>query len=449
MPPDPEPTDVLTRFFERTERLRRSPTLRLLRHLEPAFVVFTVIGVVIATVALWLDLDARQEERVSRAWQTVSGNAAGNTGKADALKYLAAIGQDLRWTDISPASTDGGRMVDCRYRIYVPGLDLRGTVLDNARLSCADMDAGDPDSRTARFDGSSLNGTHWIATKVERASFRQAVLRSADFRGARLGQSDFTQADLLQAKFSYASLQGTDFASARLDSVTILHADLRGIAGFTCDTLARLEGWQTACRDPRLQCGESLPFTDSCGPGAVPDSLRFPPPSDQIGTSPPSTPPCNAIDIRREIEFRLDQVDRVIDGDTIRGNQSDFCDLSTSIYVVAKLGGIARKPPPKEDETVWIDGRGYGYRHIPFKTGVRSEDFASANLPDLVTDYLACNGEDTSAVETHLQAKVDEFEANAASRDERFQMCRPAWTQEATASWQSVKEDTRLLTGLD
>ena len=62
MPPDPEPTDVLTRFFERTERLRRSPTLRLLRHLEPAFVVFTVIGVVIATVALWLDLDARQEE---------------------------------------------------------------------------------------------------------------------------------------------------------------------------------------------------------------------------------------------------------------------------------------------------------------------------------------------------------------------------------------------------
>ena len=37
---------------------------------------------------------------------------------------------------------------------------------------------------------------------------------------------------------------------------------------------------------------------------------------------------------------------------------SASCARARSIYVVAKLGGIAGRPPPKEDETVWIGGSG-------------------------------------------------------------------------------------------
>ena len=204
-------TRAIRWLLDRLEVLTGSRAFRLLHGLEPAFIVFTVLGVVIATVALWLDLSARKEERISRAWQTVSSTARGNTGKADALNFLAAKGQDLRWMHLAPGSIDNDRIVDCRYRVFVPGLDLRDELIDNANLSCSDLDSGDADTRTARFDRASLQNTSWIRTKAERASFRQASLISADFRGARLGNADFSDADLTQTKFAYADLPGSLF----------------------------------------------------------------------------------------------------------------------------------------------------------------------------------------------------------------------------------------------
>ena len=433
-------TYATRQLLDSVEALSRSRTLRVLRDLEPAFVVFTVFGVVIATFALWLDLSARQEERISRAWQTVSSTARGNTGKADALKYLAAMGQDLRWMHLAPGSTANNRMVDCRYRVFVPGLDLRDALIDNSKLSCSDLDSGDADARTARFDSAYLHDTSWIRTKAERASFRQASLISADFRGARLGNADFSGADLTQANFAFADLRGASFSGKSIEGVSVYKADLRGVSGLSCEELKSMDDWQSSCRDSHLLCG--IPSEDQCGPDTIPTDLRFPVSTSQ-GPVQPSPPACNETNIQREIEFRLDQVDSVITG----LDKPDFCTLARNIYVVAKLGGIARRPPPKEDETVWIGGSGYGYRHTPYKTGARSDEFASFSLPELVSDYISCtsNEERGQEIKLQLQKQVDKFEATAASHEDKVQDCDNQWIENATNSWNTLSQTARDL----
>ena len=163
--------------------------------------------------------------------------------------------------------------VDCRYRVFVPGLDLRGVLIDNANLSCSDLDSGDADTRTARFDRASLQNTSWIRTKAERASFRRASLISADFRGARLGNADFSEADLTQTKFAYADLRGASFSPKSAEGIRIHLADLRGVQGLTCEELKRMDDWTTACRDSDLECG--APSKGQCGPVAVPLNSGF------------------------------------------------------------------------------------------------------------------------------------------------------------------------------
>ena len=91
-----KPSNPIKKVLDWGEMLARSRAFSLLRRLEPAFVIFTVFGLVVATVAIMYDLSDRQEQRVSRAWQTASSAAPGNTGKADALKILTAAGEDLR-----------------------------------------------------------------------------------------------------------------------------------------------------------------------------------------------------------------------------------------------------------------------------------------------------------------------------------------------------------------
>ena len=441
-------------LYDRLEALTHSYTLRFLRDFEPAFVVFTVIGVVIATVALWLDLSARQEERISRAWQTVSYSAPGNTGKADALGFLASMGQDLRWMHLAPGSITNDRIIDCSYRVFVPGLDLRGVQLDNANLSCSDLDSGDSDTRTARFDHASLHNTSWTRTKAERASFQSASLISADFRGARLGNANFENADLTQVKFAYADLRGASISGKFIAGLSIFRADLRGLVGLNCSDLRATDDWQSTCRDARLECG--TPSETLCGPDAIPLELRnsispIAGTTQSTAAIQPDPPECNAVQIQREIAFRLDQVDQVVEKHVVidRGNASSSCVRARMIYVVAKLGGISRRPPPKEDETVWIGGSGFGYRHTPFKTGTRSEQFSSFSLPELVTDYLSCTSNDQTSELEALRSEVDTFEATAGSHVAQVKACDNQWIDNATEAWTSVRKTARKLSSVE
>ena len=433
--------------MERLDALTRSRGFQLLRRFEPAFIVFTVLGVAIGIYTLQLDLEARHEERTSRAWQTVASQAPGNTGKREALEFLVANDHILNRIDVSPNSVrkDGDRiLLGCNYRVYLPNINLSEAIANKANLSCTEMDADDGQHR-ATFETALLEEASFVRANGEGADFGGARLTSADFRGAQLGEADFTAAVLTRARFEYASLRNVAFAQARLDSASVDHAALEGASGLTCDTLTSMVGWETACRTEELRCGEAIPQLGSCGPSAIPEELRLPP-AQSLGTS--SDRCRNKVDIRREIEFRVDQLNRAVYGNPpITGReQSQICNRATSIFVAAKLGGISQRPPPKEDETVWVGGSGYGYRHIPFKTGVRSDEFISYDLRQLGADYLACvDAEVPPEVTRRLDDAVAVFDTNGASSEEQVQECSGEWVREATDSWALVAQSVRSL----
>lgn len=437
-------------ILERLDALTRTRGFQLIRRLEPAFIIFTVVGVVIATYTLQPDLDARHEERTVRAWQTVSRQAPGISGKSEALQYLAANGHVLNRVDVSPNSVrkDGDRvLLGCNYRVYLANLDLSGTIANRAQMPCTEMDADDGQN-PANFESAQLEQASFVRANAEAAIFRTARLTSADFRGAQLGRADFEAAELTGARFEYASLRYVAFHQARLDGASVDHAMLLGVGGLNCDTLKTTDGWDTACRAAELECGAEIPKLDSCGPGAIPESLRLPPTALPASANGQCT---NKLDLRREIEFRLDQLDRAVYGDPpiTRSGAAPRCNRATSIYVAAKLGGISQRPPPKEDETVWIGGSGYGYRHIPFKTGVRSAEFISDDLRQLGADYLACIEVEDRDLVGRLNAAVSAFDVTGASGDDRVEECSDDWVGNATTAWAQVARSARSLLTYD
>ena len=360
------------------------------------------------------------------------------------------MGQDLRWMHLAPGSTTDDRKIDCSYRVFVPELDLRNAQLDNAKFSCSDLDSGDSDTRTALFDRASLHNTSWIRTKAERARFHGASLISADFRDARLGNANFKETDLTQVKFAYADLRGAAISGSSTVGVSALKADLRGLIGLNCDQLELIDDWESTCRDSELECGE--PSETQCGPDAIPPGLRITVPSSprttqSTDTTRPAAPVCNAINLRRKIAFRLDQVDQVVKQNFVAngGNASSNCLRARMIYVVAKLGGISRRPPPKEDETVWIGGSGFGYRHTPFKTGTRSGQFASFSLLELVADYLSCTSNEKPQELQELVSQIDAFDATAGSHVTQVKDCDSQWVTNATSAWKVLRESARKL----
>lgn len=158
--------------------------------------------------------------------------------------------------------------------------------------------------------------------------------------------------------------------------------------------------------------------------------------------------PCDAkIKLQREIAFRLEQVDMAMKGNFLieDRNLSESCKRARTIFVAAKLGGIFRRPPPKENETIWIGGSGYGYRHTPFKTGARSDEFASFSLPELVSDYITCSSNGQSRPKGGLESEVARFETTAASKVEQVLECNSQWIDGAITSWSVLRETANRL----
>ena len=449
------------RLLNRLDTLTRLRGWRVLTRLEPAFVLISVVGLVIAMIALRLDLEALREERTTRAWQTVAAETRGNTGKREALQFLARNGHALSGIHVAPNSLrkDGDRLLlACGYRVYIPGLNLPNVNATGANLSCADLVDFDGNADAATFSDAVLDRASLVRAHAEHTDFSRATLTMADFRGAQLGGAKFVGATLTQARFEYSSLQSVAFDDAAVEGISIDHASLQGATGLDCDRLKTMQGWRTACRSPELRCCEpNIPEPNACGPDAIPPPPRFPQTAQTPSTSPSSsTATCaNRTDLRREIEFRLDQVGRVVDPDpnATHANKEVSCDQAISMYVVAKLGGISQRPPPKEDETVWVSGSGYGYRHIPFKSGVRSDSFISYDLPQLGADYLNCVDTDNASkdlLRDEVKAAVDEFDAAIASgAGDETRICDDGWWRKALSAWGRVNESLRSVLAID
>lgn len=162
---------------------RRSAPFRLMLELGAV----AVVG--LAFVGFWVDLGAREEDRINRAWSLVAAakeEGAGNVGLIEALQTLNERGIDLS------------------------NIRLPGAYLQNAQLSAASL-SGANFSSIPNPDGDD----RWFAvTDLRSSDLSGGDLREAVFSGADLNRSDFSGADLAGAEFSNASLRHADLSYA-------------------------------------------------------------------------------------------------------------------------------------------------------------------------------------------------------------------------------------------
>lgn len=97
----------------------------------------------------------------------------------------------------------------------------------------------DPDLRDAALRGLNLTGADLVG-----ADLRHADLRGTILRGARL----------LRAR-----LDGANLFKTVLDDADLECAVLSGVQFVNCAQLIVAQNWQSARRDPALQCGAPLP----------------------------------------------------------------------------------------------------------------------------------------------------------------------------------------------
>ena len=183
--PAPKPTIA--------EKARQSLWLLVLEGLAILVTIgsiwFLIRETSLASEAREAEAHARKVEALARNWQILTTPAPGNSGKVEALEYLASQGQSLRGIDIS-CKAMGGIEVDesgvkrCKREPYLRGLNLSEEKLGfKVELQGADLSG-------ALLSGANLSG---------------ADLWEADLSGARLWEADLSGANLNGASFSNAT----------------------------------------------------------------------------------------------------------------------------------------------------------------------------------------------------------------------------------------------------
>ena len=145
-----------------------------------------------------LQKEAALKQETIGAWQVLANKASGNSGKKEAIEFLASQGVPLCGIDMS-SQTHGGP-------VYLAGLfkDFQG---DRSKINLND----------ANFSGAILNGT----------DFSEASLFGTNFSRAILFEANFSITSLYEANFSGAILFGTNFSGANLGRANL------GVANFS------------------------------------------------------------------------------------------------------------------------------------------------------------------------------------------------------------------------
>jgi len=160
---------------------------------EVAAVVIGLAFIIPTGIALWIDLEDRETQRVAQAWELVTRSASGNSGKGPALEYLISKDVVLVGIDLS-AETNHGRS-------FLFGVDLSGADLRDANLAGAD-----------------IRNANLTEAVMLRANLTGARLQGANFEGTNLRRANLSGANLLSA----LNLTRKQLAIACGDSSTIL-----------------------------------------------------------------------------------------------------------------------------------------------------------------------------------------------------------------------------------
>ncbi len=259
--------------------------------LEKLAVLATVAGIgfgVYSLIAIQEEREARKEERKVWYWTLLTTSAPGNSGKIEALEYLASQGTSLTSIDLScramrgeetVTNSDGLETTICERPVYLQKLDLSEKTLgkraglhranlSGANLSIANLSGANlsgADLSGAILDDANLLGADLSGADLSKANIYVAYLRNTDLSGAnfstgaKLRRAKLSHANLSDAILSYADLSGAKLSYANLSGANLSDADFNN-ATFSSDKIFT-NTWAWVDEPPR-----NLPATATIQP---------------------------------------------------------------------------------------------------------------------------------------------------------------------------------------
>ena len=190
----------------------------------------SIVALIIASIALFDSFYNHHEERIVRAWQLLTTQATGNSGKIQALEYLNS--QSPPWRSWLPLS---------KKQVALEGINLtppalisiwRGKTKEEQKLP----EEGCPQNTyllEAELTNAYLRKAVLACSDLYKAKLSGAHLVNADLRGADLWLADLQRANLKKADLRRANLQGTNLRGANLEGANLQRAylsfaDLKG-----------------------------------------------------------------------------------------------------------------------------------------------------------------------------------------------------------------------------
>ena len=163
--------------------------------------IITLAAFIAAAYAIWQQHKAGVKQEIIGAWQVLANKAAGNSGKIEAIEFLAKQGKSLQGIDMSKDTHDG--------QVYLGWLNVSEKELGKwADLSLARFEGAD--LGYARFEGASLGSARFEGADLSLAHFEGAYLSRAHFEGANLLLARFEGANLFRANFEGAYILVSD-----------------------------------------------------------------------------------------------------------------------------------------------------------------------------------------------------------------------------------------------
>jgi uncharacterized protein YjbI with pentapeptide repeats len=135
------------------------------------------------------------EQQTLGAWQVLANKSAGNSGKIEAIEFLAKQGKSLRGIDMS-TKTHGGQ-------VYLVGFDVSEKKLGKKA-----------DLVNAKFQGADLFNVNFEGAILLQTCFESAYLLHANFESVDMVGANFEGSNLVKAKFQDARLHAVKFEGA-------------------------------------------------------------------------------------------------------------------------------------------------------------------------------------------------------------------------------------------
>ena len=188
--------------------------------LDIATFVITLIAFLAAAYAIWQQHEAGIKQEIIGAWQVLANKAAGNSGKIEAIQFLAKQRKSLGGIDMS-SDHNGGRVYLRELNVSEKELGKRADLWD-VHFEGADLWKADFQGArlvVAHFEGANLQDAHFEGASLWWANFKGANLADAHFEDSYLREANFQGANLVRVRFQGANLEKADFQGARLDGV--------------------------------------------------------------------------------------------------------------------------------------------------------------------------------------------------------------------------------------